>query len=408
MKKISISAVTILVFSLISTPTSYADQISYPCGDGATYQVYMPAGVATDGKKCSGVLIIDTSVKIIDDSAFYGSLITSVVIPNSVTKIGKSAFWNAPLSSISLPESLESIDSGAFFNNYDLTSIRFPSSLKSIGNAAFQHTPLTTVSLPNSLTSLGSYVFSDTKITSAQISKSLREIPSGTFEATPLQEIDIPESVTEIGAGAFAATGLITVRIPASVKTIGDKAFSGASSLKLVEFVGIPTSLGSGIFERAFSINQISFCGIATDFPIKPTCTPEQQRVIDSKLSENNDWKTECEASKSISALKADLIKLVQIKGKPTKLWTKRDTTNFQKAFEVITLNCNDLTETFWKKNGSEIKSQTINSIKVLNALYDRYLNSIPITISCYKSGTVKKVSGTKPTCPKGYKLITK
>ena len=154
-----------LCLSVFSNPTANAEEVSFPCGDGATYKVFLPAGIATDGRKCSGVLVVDSSVKVIDNSAFYGSSLSSVVIPSSVIAIGDSAFWNTPLTSVSLPGSLESIGGGAFFNNHKLTSIVFPESLKSIGNVAFQHTPLTSIALPNSLTTFPA--FSDFSVTNS-------------------------------------------------------------------------------------------------------------------------------------------------------------------------------------------------------------------------------------------------
>ena len=70
-----------------STPASGNETKTFPCGGSATYSVLMPAGVAFNGKQCSGSLIIDSSVKILDIFAFQGAKITSIKIPNSVTTI---------------------------------------------------------------------------------------------------------------------------------------------------------------------------------------------------------------------------------------------------------------------------------------------------------------------------------
>ena len=85
--------VSIFSLSMGVAPTAYADVLTFPCGNNATYSVTLPAGVATDGSKCSGPLEIDKSVKIIGKNAFSFSKITSESIsltesPNFTVLIG--------------------------------------------------------------------------------------------------------------------------------------------------------------------------------------------------------------------------------------------------------------------------------------------------------------------------------
>ena len=77
---------------------------------------------------------IPTSVKIIDDYAFYDNEfrmdLTSVTLPNSITTIGRSAFSYNKLTSIIIPKSVTDIDYGAFVNN-EITSFILPAAEKS-------------------------------------------------------------------------------------------------------------------------------------------------------------------------------------------------------------------------------------------------------------------------------------
>jgi hypothetical protein len=52
----------------------------------------MPQGILLDGKKCSGEVLIDSSVITIDVGAFSNAAITSIQIPNSVVAILASAW----------------------------------------------------------------------------------------------------------------------------------------------------------------------------------------------------------------------------------------------------------------------------------------------------------------------------
>ena len=145
-------------------PAANAETVTFPCGpNGETYSVIMPAGIALDGQKCVGTLVIDGSVKIIGDGAFVGSKLTTVTISNSVTSIGSDAFrgcgfCDVKLTSVTIGNSVTSIGSSAFFNT-SITSVTIPNSVTSIGSDAFESTQLTSVNIPNSVTSIGDYAF---------------------------------------------------------------------------------------------------------------------------------------------------------------------------------------------------------------------------------------------------------
>ena len=93
-------------------------------------------------------------------SPFYGTNITTIVVPNSVTSIGnKSFFYCTTLTSVSIPNSVTSIGIYAFANS-GLTSVNIPNSVTTINIQAFQYsTSLTSVVIGNSIISIGSSGF---------------------------------------------------------------------------------------------------------------------------------------------------------------------------------------------------------------------------------------------------------
>ena len=166
-------------------------------------------------------LIIDKSVSVIPESAFYNfEELQTVEIPDSVTSIGDFAFFGCSnLTSITIPNSITSIGDYVFFSCYSLTSINIPNSVTSIGERAFKYcSSLTSLTIPNSVTSIDDGAF---------------------YGCKGLTSITIPDSVTIIGSSAFKyCSSLTSLTIPDSVTRIGGDAFNKCSNLEKVYYKG--------------------------------------------------------------------------------------------------------------------------------------------------------------------------
>ena len=166
-------------------------------------------------------LIIDKSVSVIPESAFYNfAELQTVEIPDSVTSIGDFAFFGCSnLTSITIPNSITSIGDYVFFSCYSLTSINIPNSVTSIGERAFKYcSSLTSLTIPNSVTSIDDGAF---------------------YGCKGLTSITIPDSVTIIGSSAFKyCSSLTSLTIPDSVTRIGGDAFNKCSNLEKVYYKG--------------------------------------------------------------------------------------------------------------------------------------------------------------------------
>ena len=291
--------------------------------------VYHSAGnciIETESKTlilgCNASVIPDDgSVTSIGEYAFYGSGLTSIVIPDNVTSIGEYAFYGCSsltsitipfvgekadgtgytyfgyifgndyvpaslkeviitggtsigssafygcsgLISVTIPDSVTSIGNGSFEDCSGMTNFVIPDSVTSVGDSAFSGcSGLTSITIPDSVTSISSYVFSGCSgLTSITIPDSVTSIGSHAFyECSGLTNIVIPDNVTSIGSYAFSGcSGLTSVTIPDSVTSIGAWAFDGCSGLTSITIPDSVTSIGSYAFSECSGLTEVYYQG---------------------------------------------------------------------------------------------------------------------------------------------------
>ena len=126
-----------------------------------------------------------------------------------VSKIGYKAFYNTyPLSKnqqkvIKLPSSLKEIDDEAFYNS-NLNNVIFNDGLETIGKLAFSFAHLKVLNLPTSVTEIGEGAFAGNLFTSVSIPNNVTTIKKSTFAlCSNLERIDIGKKVTNIEKDAF-------------------------------------------------------------------------------------------------------------------------------------------------------------------------------------------------------------
>ena len=275
--------------------------------------------------------LIPGTVKIIDESAFYGCNLTSVTIPGSVTDIMDGAFYDCSnMNEVNIPEGVVNIGVKAFADcgitsvaipgtvanigffafGFDLTayhvsgenmnyssldgvlynkerthllaypqkkegtSFDIPAGVTHIGDEAFfSCSNLISVIIPNSVTGIGSYAFSKcTGLTSMIIPNSVTDIGGGVFEiCTDLTSIIISNSMTNIGYGFFQGCSSLTfVDIPNGVTGIDESAFRNCSSLVSVVIPGSVTGIGNNAFNGCGNLRDIT---VSWTIPLTLTAT---------------------------------------------------------------------------------------------------------------------------------------
>lgn len=261
--------------------------------------------------ECDGIITINlpSTIDSIDEYAFYGCGLRSIVIPNSVRHIGNNAFYNCSyLNLVTLPDSLRSIEQYLFYSCDSLTSITIPPLVDSIKNYAFSYSGLTSIVVPSSVEYIGYSAFYNTgRLTSISLPASIRHLSENAFYNTPyynnsanwvdstlyinnhlikmnkvvrgtlalpagtigiadnaianadnIETISLPASLKYIGNNAFTDSYILySANLPSGLERIGDRAFSGCLALENVSFGSSLKHIGEYAFENCNLIRTI-------------------------------------------------------------------------------------------------------------------------------------------------------
>lgn len=200
----------------------------------------------------------------IDNSAFQGEDIESVVIGENVKSVGQNAFQKCEsLKKVDMGVSLEALGNMAFANCPKLVEVKFSPILKELGHMVFGNNEneikidlngnknfafdngilysgdykiiyeslisadLSEYVLPETVVELRPYAFySQPELKKITINSGITSIPEGCFiECSSMTELVLPDTVTTIGTVVLAGSGINTVTIPDSVVKIDDYAF---------------------------------------------------------------------------------------------------------------------------------------------------------------------------------------
>lgn len=145
--------------------------------------------------------VLPQSVEVIDNSAFYGTKISSINLPSGLRRIGKLSFHNcADLKSVDIPDSVESIGEATFQNCSALSSAKIGGGLRQVSYRLFKSSGLEEITVPSSVKQIGKEAFADCKnLKKVVIKNGVKEICDNAFWNSAFPEIEIPASVTKFG-----------------------------------------------------------------------------------------------------------------------------------------------------------------------------------------------------------------
>lgn len=144
------------------------------------------------------------------------------------------------MNSYKILEGVVSINKNAFShpdNKDRLRSVYMPDTVIVIGDSAFfGRNKLSSLSLSKALLKIGNYAF------------------RGCLSLIALSPLPV---LKYIGSHAFENSGLESITIPSSTIKIGSCAFCNCQGLTSVIFEGMPSNIGSGIFDRCVSLANV-------------------------------------------------------------------------------------------------------------------------------------------------------
>ena len=182
-----------------------------------------------------------TGLTTIENSAFYASYLTSVVLPSTITKVEANAFWHTHLKNIHIPEGVTEIAENAFIGATSLENVILPQSLNIIGFNSFSSTAIKQIFIPQNVNSILSAFTNCDHLVSIEVDENNQTFDSrdhcnaiikkkvGSTAARLIagcKSTIIPNNeIIDIGYSAFDGRGLKKMVLPENIGLIGDFAF---------------------------------------------------------------------------------------------------------------------------------------------------------------------------------------
>ena len=234
----------------------------------------------------AGFLVLDSSVKSVQNTAFYGlTKLTGIYIPATMTSMNTSYRQLQGVQEIYVATNHSTliVENGALYSKDKSIlyvapknvsgAFQINSNTKTIKDSAFQYTKYTSISIPNGVTTIDGGAFRDQAyITSLTIPASTTSIGSGfALSCGKLETINVASNNPNYTSSNGIVynklmTSLIQVpgakagefNIPTSVTVIGGSAACGCSKLTKVTIPESVTSIGGWAFASCSNITSIN------------------------------------------------------------------------------------------------------------------------------------------------------
>lgn len=198
-----------------------------------------------------------------------------LVIPEGVTEIPVRCFqWCDSLKRIVLPSTLKTIDQLAFYYTR-VKEMNFPEGLDSIGFSAIYATHLREIVLPSTVKRIGGAALAENKrLKRVVLPEGLSEIPKRLCGLCHnLEKINIPESVTKIERNAFQLCYKLKTDIPSNLTWVGWDAFDYCA-LDSIVFPSTVEYIEGGAFRDLRYLQKIYSLS-----PNPPHCTEDHANL---------------------------------------------------------------------------------------------------------------------------------
>lgn len=220
-------------------------------------------GYGSDCNNFSGTLTLPSTLKRIEESAFWGCQFSGqLLLSDNLEYIGGSAFMKCRniTGSIYIPESVKEIGSGAFRFMSGLTGpVEIPQGVTRIYSNTFECCGIIYYSLHEGITSIDHRAFAGCGINGdIALPNSITKIESEAFRDNKIKHIKLPDNITYIPGGCFANTSLIdTLTIPDNVEVIDERAFQSCRYLDAIILPAKLQSIKEFAFEFCYSLQYV-------------------------------------------------------------------------------------------------------------------------------------------------------
>lgn len=215
--------------------------------------------------KLAGALIIPDNVRVIGESAFQQTLVSSVDLPLILERVDRFAFYNCRslTGALHLPESLTYIGDDAFADCNFTGHLSLPDVLTFIGYAAFSQAGQFTGDLviPAGVTNLYSFSFYGSTFTGRLIFKGNTDCDGSDlfYGCGFIGDLHLPEGMTVVTGYAFAINNFTSISFPSTLKEIQQGAFASNAWLESVSFQEGLLSIGENAFDTCPNLLSLDF-----------------------------------------------------------------------------------------------------------------------------------------------------
>lgn len=173
----------------------------------------VPFSAFANCKKLRSVSLPET-VTIIDGMAFtYCESLKNIYLPEGITTIGGSAFYKTPLETVNIPSTVKVIENNAFYSN-KFTHIDFPDGLTFIGDCAFENVPLTELTFPSQLKVIGSRAFYNGRYSRVVVPEGVVSLGEKPFLCPTVRFIDLPSTILVSGGLILGDSIILRAAVP--------------------------------------------------------------------------------------------------------------------------------------------------------------------------------------------------
>jgi len=201
-----------------------------------------------------------TGLAAIDEGAFSGSKVVSLVLPSSIASLARDAFLDCKsLTSIHLPSKVSDIGQNALSGCTAMTSITVDENNKNfcdIDGVLFSKDKTQLVQFPAA------------KATNYIVPEGTKVLGRDAFYMSKLKSVTLPSTLKELGYDAFGySTALEGLTAPEGTTTIGNYVFDGCKALKVLRIPSTVTAVGKMVARGCNAITDV-YCDIDPPFGI--------------------------------------------------------------------------------------------------------------------------------------------